>query len=173
MPWDLYKTEQFYIQSTEPISIRALAKKANRSKSLIGHWKVKHNWAEKRDKYWDKLTKMSHQKSIDKISDRLSTEAEDLAIEHLRQHQKFRQVAETLLNTMMQSINKADDPIAALKQLNIRDINYLSQVCDRAIKGEESSTGLKQQIDPNMAARTLESLGYIVIDPTKPPTDVN
>ena len=173
MPWDLYKTEQFYIQSTEPISIRGLAKKANRSKSLIGHWKVKHNWAEKRDLYWDQLTKMSHQKSLDKISDRLSTEAEDLAIEHLRQHQKFRQVAETLLNTMMQSINLADDPIAALKQLNIRDINYLSQVCDRAIKGEESSVGLKQQIDPNVAARTLESLGYVVIDPTKPPIDVN
>ena len=170
---DRIEAEKIYVQSPEIPSLRELGQRLNRHKSVIGYWKKKFAWDSKRQAYWEEIEKLSYTKAVEKVSDILSEESANLAIEHLRHYQKFRQFGETLLNTLIKKISEADDPIAALQQVNIRDINYLSQLCDRSVKGEGAAVGSHLQIDPNTAARTLESLGYVIIDPTKPPTDVN
>lgn len=171
--WSQAETEKYYIETPKNITLREIAKIANRGTTTVANWSRRGQWVSKREKYWMKIQFATREKTTERISDLLSQQEEELAKEHLRHHQKFRKFAEMVLNTMIQSISTSDDPIAAVKKLKLSDLNHLSQICDRAIKGEESSTGLKQVIDHNTAAKTLESLGYVVIDPTQPPTDVN
>ncbi len=167
MAWDRVEAERLYIQNPEPLSLGELAKKTNRHKSVIGYWKNKYDWDNKRSNYWKDVTKLTLEKSVEKVSDILSEEAANLALAHLRHYQEFRKFGETFLKTLLKKVSEAEDPTAALLKINPRDINYISQLCDRAIKGESAAIGLHQQIDPAAAARTLESMGYIIVDPSE------
>ena len=164
---DRKEAERFYIQSPEEPSLRDVSARIGRPYTTINYWKKQGNWEKKRKKYWGDIEKLTHTKAVDKISDILSNEAAELAIDHLRYYQKFRRFTEMILAQRIKAIEAADDPIAEIAKLSMKDLNYLSQIGDRCAKGESAAIGLHLQIDPTSAAKKIESMGYAIVDPSK------
>ncbi len=164
--WSKEEAERYYIENSESISLRELAKIANRSEASLFKWSKKGGWVEKRNKYWTQLTTVPRDKSIVRVGDLFEEGSEELAIEHLNHHRKFRELIEIFLDKALERIKNSEDPIATLKELKVSDLNYLSQISDRAVKGERASVALDKQIDPNAAIKLIMSMGYQVIDPS-------
>ena len=163
---DRAEAERIYIQSLEEPSIRELALRVNRHHNTIDYWKKQGDWKKKRQAYWGDVGKLTYTKAVDKISEILSNEAAELAIDHLRHYQKFRRFTEMILAQRMKKIEAAEDPIAEIAKLSMKDLNYLSQIGDRCVKGESAAIGLHLQIDPTSAAKKIENMGYAIVDPT-------
>ncbi|MDJ0716196.1 MAG: hypothetical protein QNJ54_18530 [Prochloraceae cyanobacterium] len=166
--WNKYEAEQYYIESKDLISLRDLASIAGRGTTTVFKWSKAGNWVSKREKYWAELNKKTREKTISRVSDVWSKEAEELATEHLEHHKKFRKLAEMLLDTAISIASNSEDPIEVFRKLKTGDLNHISQISERAVKGERDSVGLHLAIDPNAAIRLIESMGYVIIDPSEP-----
>ncbi|MDJ0718149.1 MAG: hypothetical protein QNJ54_28640 [Prochloraceae cyanobacterium] len=158
--------QRMYVQNPTELSSRVIGKRIGRHYNTIDNWKKKDNWEEKRRKYWGDIEKLTYTKAVDKISDILSNEAAELALDHLRYYQDLRKFTQMVLAQKFKAIESAPDPIAEVAKLNWKDINYISQIGDRCVKGESAAIGLHLQIDPNSAAKKVESMGYAIVDPT-------
>lgn len=165
MEGDRSKAERIYVQSPDEVTLRDLARRIGRSYTTINNWKNKDNWKQKRQKYWGEIERLSNAKAAERISDMLSNEAAELAIDHLRHYQSIRNFTETILAYRMRAIETADDPMAEIAKINLRDLNFISQIGDRCVKGESAAIGLHLQIDPTSAAKKIESMGYAIVDP--------
>lgn len=162
---DRVEAERIYIQSPEEPTLRQIGCRIKRNHSVVAYWKKQDNWEKKRQKYWGDIEKLTYAKAVDKISDILSNEAAELALDHLRYYQKFRRFTEMILAQRIKKIEAAPDPSAEIAKLSMKDLNYLSQIGDRCVKGESAAIGLHLQIDPNSAAKKIESMGYAIVDP--------
>ncbi len=164
--WNKYETEQYYIESKDLISLRSLAELAGRGTTTLAKWSKAGNWVLKRSQYWADVKKATREKSISCISDVWSQEAEELAKEHLEHHKKVRKFAEMLLDAAIETASTSENPVEVFRKLKIGDLNYISQISDRAVKGERDASGLPMAIDLNAAIRALQAAGYAVIDPS-------
>ena len=162
---DRVEAERIYIQSPEEPTLREIGYRIKRNHSVVAYWKKQDNWEKKRQKYWGDIEKLTYAKAVDKISDILSNEAAELALDHLRYYQKFRRFTEMILAQRIKKIEAAPDPSAEIAKLSMKDLNYLSQIGARCVKGESAAIGLHLQIDPNSAAKKIESMGYAIVDP--------
>lgn len=165
--WNKYETEQYYIESQNLISLKELAKIAGRGTTTLFRWSKAGNWVRKREQYWAEFKAKTREKTLTRASDFWCKEAEQLATEHLEHHKKFRQLCEVLLSKVAEMIKTSEEPAEVLRKLKISDLNYISQISERAVKGERAAVGLELAIDPNAACRTIESKGYVIIDPNE------
>ncbi len=168
--------EKLFIESPQDLTISEIARRTGRSKSVVHYWINKNHWNKRRQEFWDGTQAMEGHsiapavkkatQDLSKIQEILNLDAASLALEHLVTYQKFRKFSELILSRIIKKVNESPDPIAEMKNINIKDINLLSQISDRSIKGESASIALHLQINPSMAIASLESMGYVVIDPT-------
>lgn len=166
--WDRFETENYFIKSIEYLTSRNLAEKSLRDESTIKRWRKRYDWRRKREEFWEEVRGKSTEKAVDRISDIFTDSFVNLADAHLKRYQKFSNFADLILNNLIKEVQESPDLRAALKRVDVKELNQLLMVCDRAMRGASETTGLHLQIDANAAIKAVESMGYVIIDPTNP-----
>ena len=164
--WDREQVEKYFIQHPEELTIVRLAKISNRGSASIARWRVKYRWADKRQEYWGAIREETREKTIEKVTEIFASEVEKLTQAHLTQYKKFAKLGDLVLNTIIADINSSEDRQSAIRRIDIKSLNQLFQMCDRAMRGAGETVGLYFHVDSNAAIKSVESMGYVIIDPT-------
>lgn len=164
--WDRVEAENYFIKSIEHVTSKSLAEKSSRDLSTIKRWRKRYDWVRKRAEFWEEVRGASNEKAVDRISDIFTDNFADLADAHLKRYQRFSEFADLILNNIIKEVQESPDLGAALKRVDVKELNQLLLICDRAMRGAGDSVGLQIQIDANRAIESVEKMGYVVLDPT-------
>jgi DNA-directed RNA polymerase alpha subunit len=125
-----------YIESPEPISFRALAKKFNTTLASIGAKSQKENWPELRNSYRIELEQRMNEKSLKSNSERLAERNKEVA-------KIFKNIANIPLREVKEMITSVQNG----QRINMKQLQLIVSVLEQARKNERLEEGQPTNIN--------------------------
>ncbi len=165
--WSSEQVESYYVKSAHRISFTDLAKISGISLRTINRWKVKYQWEKKRAEFWNTIKVSSNERVAEQVTALFSSQFTEMAQEHLNRYKRFGLFTDRLLDDMVSDVSNAEDKKQALKKVDVKRLNTLLSIADRAMRGAGECVGLYLHIDANAAITSVENMGYKIIDPNE------
>lgn len=178
--WSREECEKRYIEG-DLITLKGLAEISGVPYDTLRKWANKDDWREQRDRYQVELTSQTRQKTIEKVSDRVSDELSARSLEQLEAYTLCRRIgvlkAQFILKALEQRLAahpevSADEAkqeeqrqqATAVSKVDVAMLNFLTLAIDRAVRGERMVAGQEHEL-LNHAIATIERTGLKVSVP--------
>jgi len=180
-PWSKEQCELRYVEG-EKITIDQLSLLSDRPTPTLRRWAKADSWRIHRTAFHADVARQTREKTVEKLSDELSDVLSVTSSEHLESYRVCRQLAMMRGRFLMKQIEPAfragslsenpdADPLAAealaaiqldaIQKLNPAELNLVSLIVDRCVRGERMVAGLEYE-SVNAAIAACEKAGLEV-----------
>lgn len=169
--WTKEECRRKFVESEEDISLEVLAELSGFARSTLQRWSAEDprgRWHAQRDAYRTQLSKKTEEKTIEKLSDRLSEDYAKIQKRHYNSYRVFSELATLYGTQKIQVLKRAESQgyekmAEELAKVNPTAVNFWSLVLDRSLKGEAASLGLSFYVNQHTAIAETEKMGYLPV----------
>jgi len=137
---------------------RVVGESVGVSERTIWRWQLKPEFKEAVQKLLSKTESRVFESTVEKSSQGIIAELEDLRSQHLASYGRLRKLAEKLLEKYEKQVEESPE------DLNLKSLSILFQILDRSVRGEAESAFMKY-LDLDTGINSVIAAGFVVVDP--------